>query len=97
MIGIEAVIVANARRRARTECGVWISRCGGRGARPHAQASVEAIPLAEIHIAGAQVVADQPRALREKNQEQSSGDPLWLAHRSQHKKASEEGGVSVLP
>jgi hypothetical protein len=90
MIGIEAVIVANARRRARTEGGVWISRCGSWGAVPHAQASVEAIPLTEIHISGAQVVADQPRALREKKQQHGSGDPLWLANRSQHKKSGEE-------
>jgi hypothetical protein len=57
---------------------------------PHPQAGVEAIPLAEVHVAGAQTVADEPRALRKEDQQQSSGDPLWLANRSQHKKSGEE-------
>jgi hypothetical protein len=57
---------------------------------PHAQACVEAIPLAEVHVAGAQAVTDEPCALCKEDQQQSSGDPLWLANRSQHKKSGKE-------
>jgi hypothetical protein len=81
MIGIEAVVVADAGRRAGTEHGMRIGcGCGARSTVPEAEAGIEPIPFAQVHLAGAEVVGDQPGTLRQEDEQEGAGDPLGHAH-----------------
>ena len=80
VIGVEAVVVADTGRRARTERDVRIG-CGRavRYAMPEAESGVKAVPFAQIHLASAKIARYQPCALHEEHQQEDSGDPLRLA------------------
>ncbi len=85
MVRVEAVIVADARRRTGADGGVGIG-----GALPAAEAGVDPVPFAQIHFSGAEAAADEPRALGEKHQQHRSSDPLRLADRSKHENGPQD-------